>query len=151
MKLHFDDCFQSEDLSYQARAVESVCELFGGAEIFVDEFSVFGNSTQKKFGFLEENIFGNGLNLSDEALFENLKKVQAKNNLPISQKLQSKDFVVEMETGTGKTYVYLRTIFELNKRFGLSKFAIVVPSIAVKVSQIRLTSNLVNFELLRSE
>ena len=132
MKLHFDDCFQSEDLSYQARAVESVCELFGGAETFVDEFSVFGNSTQKKFDFLSENIFGNGLNLSDEALFENLKKVQAKNNLPISQKLQSKDFVVEMETGTGKTYVYLRTIFELNKRFGLSKFAIVVPSIAVK-------------------
>ena len=49
-----------------------------------------------------------------------------------SAALDSGDFTVEMETGTGKTYVYLRTIFELNKRYGFTKFVIVVPSVAIK-------------------
>jgi type III restriction enzyme len=48
------------------------------------------------------------------------------------RRLASRDFTVEMETGTGKTYVYLRTIFELNKRYGFTKFVIVVPSVAIK-------------------
>ena len=49
-----------------------------------------------------------------------------------TEKLSSGDFTVEMETGTGKTYVYLRTIFELNKNYGFTKFVIVVPSVAIK-------------------
>ena len=52
--------------------------------------------------------------------------------VPPSEHLDSGDFTVEMETGTGKTYVYLRTIFELNKRYGFTKFVIVVPSVAIK-------------------
>ena len=60
-------------------------------------------------------------------------KVQFRNGLAPSESLKSGDFTVEMETGTGKTYVYLRTILELNKRYGFStKFVIVVPSIAIK-------------------
>ena len=55
-----------------------------------------------------------------------------KNGLRSTESLASGDFTVEMETGTGKTYVYLRTIFELNKRYGFSKFMIVVPSVAIK-------------------
>jgi Rad3-related DNA helicase len=58
--------------------------------------------------------------------------VQLRNGLAPSSTLASGDFTVEMETGTGKTYVYLRTVFELNKRYGFTKFVIVVPSVAIK-------------------
>ena len=54
-----------------------------------------------------------------------------------SENLTSRDFTVEMETGTGKTYVYLRTIFELNKRYGFTKFVIVVPSVAIKEGRLQ--------------
>ena len=75
---------------------------------------------------------GNRLTLLDEEILENLKEIQARNGLRPSESLESGDFTVEMETGTGKTYVYLRTIFELNKRYGFTKFVVVVPSIAIK-------------------
>jgi type III restriction enzyme len=61
----------------------------------------------------------------DDVLLKNLNNVQLKNQLPPSPVLDSHDFTVEMETGTGKTYVYLRTMLELNKRYGMSKFIIV--------------------------
>ena len=61
-----------------------------------------------------------------------MQKIQLKNGLAQSKKLNSIDFSVEMETGTGKTYVYLKTIFELNRKYGFTKFIIVVPSIAIK-------------------
>ena len=65
-------------------------------------------------------------------MLANLKDIQLRNGLPPTASLDSGDFTVEMETGTGKTYVYLRTIFELNKRYGFTKFVIVVPSVAIK-------------------
>ena len=65
-------------------------------------------------------------------ILENLKAIQLRNGLPLSDILDSGDFTVEMETGTGKTYVYLRTIPELNKRCGSTKFVIVAPSVAIK-------------------
>jgi type III restriction enzyme len=71
----------------------------------------------------------------DEELNANLQKVQLRNGLPPSDPLnatQPLDFTVEMETGTGKTYVYLRTVFELNQRYGFTKFVVVVPSVAIK-------------------
>jgi Rad3-related DNA helicase len=61
--------------------------------------------------------------------------MQLRNGLPLSLPLkatQPLDFTVEMETGTGKTYVYLRTVFELNQRYGFTKFVVVVPSVAIK-------------------
>ena len=75
---------------------------------------------------------GNRLTLLDDEVLANLKNIQLRNGLPASESLESGDFTVEMETGTGKTYVYLRTIFELNKRYGFTKFVIVVPSVAIK-------------------
>jgi type III restriction enzyme len=75
---------------------------------------------------------GNRLTLLDDQLLDNLRSVQLRNGLAPSSTLASGDFTVEMETGTGKTYVYLRTIFELNKRYGFTKFVIVVPSVAIK-------------------
>ena len=72
------------------------------------------------------------MTLLDDQLLQNLRDIQLRHGLPPSGTLVSGDFTVEMETGTGKTYVYLRTIFELNKRCGFTKFVIVVPSVAIK-------------------
>ena len=75
---------------------------------------------------------GNRLHLLDDEILANLDDIQLRNGLRPSASLASGDFTVEMETGTGKTYVYLRTIFELNRRYGFTKFVIVVPSVAIK-------------------
>ena len=84
-------------------------------------------------GFVENDLgIGNRLTLLDDELLKNLHDIQLRNGLPPSADLASGDFTVEMETGTGKTYVYLRTIFELNRRYGFTKFVIVVPSVAIK-------------------
>ena len=83
--------------------------------------------------FAENDLgIGNRLTLLDDELLANLHAIQLRHGLPPSGTLASGDFTVEMETGTGKTYVYLRTIFELNKRYGFTKFVIVVPSVAIK-------------------
>ena len=76
--------------------------------------------------------YGNRLRLSSEELLANVRQMQLNNGLKQSDKLDSLDFTIEMETGTGKTYVYLRSIFEMNKQYGFTKFIIVVPSIAIK-------------------
>jgi len=104
MKIKFES-----NLTYQNQAINSIVDIFEGQEVCQSNFSV------PKFG-------GDILGITD----------QLKNGLPQSKKLESMDFSVEMETGTGKTYVYLKSIFELNKRYGFTKFIIVVPSIAIK-------------------
>ncbi len=75
---------------------------------------------------------GNHLALSDEQLLANLQKVQEQNEIAVSESLDGMHFSVEMETGTGKTYVYLRTIYELNSKYGFKKFVIVVPSVPIR-------------------
>ena len=131
MKLHFED-----DLDYQKAAIESVVSLFKGQEISRSEFTVIfqpESGPNLSLGLQEGQLgIGNRLLLLDEELEENLREVQLQNGLRQTENLASGDFTVEMETGTGKTYVYLRTIFELNRNFGFTKFLIVVPSIAIK-------------------
>ena len=138
MKLHFES-----DLPYQAAAIEAVCDLFRGQEVCRSVFTVTAqaltDSGQQSFEgkqFTAEGGIGNALQLLvDEELSENLQKVQLRNGLQPSDPLNPKqalDFTVEMETGTGKTYVYLRTVFELNQRYGFTKFVVVVPSVAIK-------------------
>jgi len=130
MKLHFED-----DLDYQLAAVRSVVDLFAGQEISRSEFSfaLAGADGQGVLGRKENELgIGNDLRLADEQLLENLKKVQLQGGLALAEQLKSRDFTIEMETGTGKTYVYLRTVFELYKNYGFSKFMIVVPSVAIK-------------------
>ncbi len=70
--------------------------------------------------------------LDEDQILENVNTVQKMNGLAVSNSLDGMNFPVEMETGTGKTYVYLRTIYELNKKYGFKKFVIVVPSIAIR-------------------
>ena len=130
MKLHFEP-----HLDFQLRAIDAVCDLFRGQEVYRTEFTVTREPSefQTPFAFAENDLgVGNRLILSHEKILENLNTVQLHNGLPLSSSLDSMDFTVEMETGTGKTYVYLRTILELNRRYGFTKFVIVVPSIAIK-------------------
>ena len=130
MKLRFES-----DLDFQLQAIEAVCDLFRGQEVCRTEFTV-AQITQASLAFSgnTENALGvgNRLTLPDDQILTNLNDIQLRNSLPPSPNLDSGDFTVEMETGTGKTYVYLRTILELNKRFGFTKFVIVVPSLAIK-------------------
>lgn len=130
MKLHFEP-----NLDYQLAAIESVCDLFRGQETCRTEFTVsfaFGANAPALQGFQSDLGIGNRLRLLDDEVLVNLNAVQLANGLAPSPELKAGDFTVEMETGTGKTYVYLRTIFELNRRYGFTKFVIVVPSVAIK-------------------
>ncbi len=144
MKFHFEP-----NLDYQHDAIESVCDLFRGQEICRSVFTVtkdipagqirlpgidseFKSQQLSLPGFENDLGIGNRLQLLDDELLANLGDIQLRNGLKPSTTLASGDFTVEMETGTGKTYVYLRTIFELNQRYGFTKFIIVVPSVAIK-------------------
>lgn len=128
MKLHFEP-----NLDYQLEALEAVCDLFRGQEICRTEFTVTKAALDQRPELFGDGLgVGNRLTLLDDEILHNLTEVQIRGGLPPSQTLASGDFTVEMETGTGKTYVYLRTIFELNKRYGFTKFVIVVPSVAIK-------------------
>lgn len=131
MKLHFEP-----NLDYQMQAIEAVCDLFRGQEVCRTEFTVtmkLPDDVQMSLGVAQSDLgVGNRLTLLDDELLRNLADIQLRGGLPPSGSLTSGDFTVEMETGTGKTYVYLRSIFELNKRYGFTKFVIVVPSVAIK-------------------
>ena len=129
MKLQFEP-----NLDYQLAAVEAVCDLFRGQEMCRTEFTVTlmpEEATLFDQGRASDLGLGNRLSLLDDEILKNLNDVQLRGGLAQSGTLASGDFTVEMETGTGKTYVYLRTIFELNKRFGFTKFVIVVPSVDI--------------------
>ncbi len=128
MKLQFD-----KDLEYQKQAVAAVVDLFKGQTPAQSNFTVAAWGGRVGM-FDTENGIGNRLELDEEDILKNLHKVQLKNGVAPTKSLKTGqyDFDVEMETGTGKTYVYLRTILELNKNYGFSKFIIVVPSIAIK-------------------
>jgi type III restriction enzyme len=130
MKLHFE-----ADLDYQLQAIEAVCDLFRGQEICRSEFTVMMQAARSAMPGYEEPSqasVGNHLVLPDDEILANVQAIQQRNGLLPSSTLASGDFTVEMETGTGKTYVYLRTVFELNRRFGFTKFVVVVPSVAIK-------------------
>src|SRR5665213_837986 len=105
MKIQFDGSQE-----YQQHAISSVVDLFSGLPLSQGAFEINLQSSTELIGELGR---GNLLALSDEALLENLQEVQNRNGVPESETLDGRNFSVEMETGTGKTYVYLRTIFEL--------------------------------------
>ena len=127
---------------YQQRAVDAVVKVFAGQPSGQSIFSLYGQSSSTNYA--ADGSIGNSLVLDDEHILNNLQKVQLQNGFEISNELiHSKinqstdtcgnlDFSIEMETGTGKTYVFLKTIFELNKIYGFKKFVIVVPSVAIR-------------------
>jgi len=131
-KLQFD-----ANQEFQKKAVKSAVDLFKGQA---------NNSGGVRFeisdaadGYLYNSCFvvGNRLEIDEKTILENLQVVQGQNGIEISGGLDGLNFSLEMETGTGKTYVYLRTIHELNKEYGFKKFIIVVPSLAIKEGAIK--------------
>lgn len=135
MKIQFD-----ANLDYQREAIESVTGVFAGQEICQTNFTVAPLQSWEEgslFHGTEEDTLGigNRLRLLDEDIHANIRKIQLKNGLAPSENFDSKggiNLTVEMETGTGKTYVYLRTVFQMNRLYGFTKFIVVVPSIAIK-------------------
>jgi len=148
MKIKFD-----KNQEYQLDAIQSVIDIFEGQHLNKSEFEFSLTNNQSGSLQLTEKGIGNQLTISQEQILENIQKVQDKNDITeISQSLEqvifSKEegeeerpsfgnFSVEMETGTGKTYVYLRSIYELNKVYGFKKFVIVVPSVAIREGVIK--------------
>jgi len=152
MKLKFDPNQQ-----FQLDAVNAVVDIFEGQP--ADKDFQFAVQTKERMEGTGENYVYTGaanyLFLDNETVLSNVQAIQERNDIEKSKTLEGyainengqqslcPNFSVEMETGTGKTYVYLRTIFELNKRYGYKKFIIVVPSVAIRegvVKNIQITS-----------
>ncbi|WP_027625586.1 type III restriction-modification system endonuclease [Clostridium lundense] len=133
MKLKFNS-----DLDYQKESISSIVNIFNGQTPAQSNFTV--SALTDKAGtegkLITDLGIGNKLELDEEDILKNVREIQLKNGLIPSTlaDLGKNDykFTIEMETGTGKTYVYLRTIFELNAKYGFTKFIIVVPSVAIK-------------------
>ncbi|MDE7220511.1 MAG: DEAD/DEAH box helicase family protein [Oscillospiraceae bacterium] len=117
--------FRQQD--FQTAAVNAVCSLFEGQQRTTATFGMEQSGDQ-----ITEYGVGSALRISGEALLANMRAVQKRNNLPQTDDLAGNQFSIKMETGTGKTYVYTKTIFELHKQYGFTKFIIVVPSIAIR-------------------
>lgn len=124
---------------FQLEAVNAITDIFEGqprrqsVTVHVPTLAVSGTlPLQDTYG-----IYPNELTLSDEEVFKNVTKVQERNKIGNGGTVEDFDFSIEMETGTGKTYVYLRTIFELNKKYGWKKFIILVPSVAIREGVIK--------------
>ena len=128
MKIQFNP-----DLDFQADALSSIVDLFEGQETCQTNFTVTTLEDTPQGGLFESSLgIGNRLKLLDEDILANVGKIQLRSGLKPSTELGDLNFTIEMETGTGKTYVYLRSIFELNRRYGFTKFIVAVPSIAIK-------------------
>ena len=125
MKLHFDP-----NQPYQLDAIRAVTDIFEGQELKSADFEFSVNSAGSLF---TEMGFGNRLSIDEEQILKNVTAIQQRNGIKNeASSLYGMNFSIEMETGTGKTYVYLRTIYELNRLYGFRKFVIVVPSIAIR-------------------
>lgn len=134
---------------YQTSAIEAVTDLFDGqpadADQLLTRFQYAPSSPQPTLDlpdlggqigfdvFEEIGAYGNNLVLDEDTVLENLQRVQDRNGLEINDDLvDGLQFDIEMETGTGKTYVYLRTAFELATKYKFNKFIILVPSVAIR-------------------
>ncbi len=119
------------NLDHQREAVDAIVSVFDGAPY-----------TRPEERFWNGEVSRNILKLPPDEWYVNAQSITQENSVEEPASCQEPDFTIEMETGTGKTYVYLRTIFELHRRYGLHKFLIVVPSVAIRegtLTQLRQT------------
>ena len=147
MKLQFDS---SQD--YQLAAIRAIVDIFEGQPLNKSDFEVSLAMERSSLAFTEKGI-ANNLLLADEQLLQNVRAAQERNGLRPSERLERCEYIadaatgaaaaiplnftIEMETGTGKTYVYLRTMYELHKVYGFKKFVIVVPSVAIREGAVK--------------
>lgn len=146
MKIKFDS-----NQDFQIEAINSFVQLFDGQPLNSGDFSIELNKEileGQASLFQSELGIGNNLLIDDESVLKNLHKIQELNDIDETSEEEFKNngynFSTEMETGTGKTYVYLRTIFELSEKYGFKKFIIVVPSVAIRegaLKNIEMTSD----------
>ncbi len=147
MKIQFD-----ANQNFQLDAIAAVADLFEGQPQGSPEFSVIKTTEDTELFSGQERTelgIGNRLLLDEAKLRTNTQIIQARNDIELADDVSPLEgwdlfdatantprlcphFSVEMETGTGKTYVYLRTVFELSRRYGFKKFIIVVPSVAIR-------------------
>ena len=130
--------FKFKNQEYQSNAVNSIVKVFDGQPMTDIKDTIYKLQSGDNIGGIYD-AFGNApLKLTNEELLTNIKNIQNNNSIPLSTDLiKDKECKVctldiEMETGTGKTYVYIKSILELNKVYGWTKFIIVVPSIAIR-------------------
>lgn len=131
---------------FQLDAVKSVVDCFRGQPKSVSHFTldmgrrgITVQSYMDTHGFVatvvntDVGYKNSEIQLTDDEILRNIQEVQRRNGLPVSERLEGRyNITVEMETGTGKTYTYIRTMFELYKAYGWSRFIVVVPSIAIR-------------------
>lgn len=127
---------------FQADAARAVVDVFAGQPYLTPTYMMDRGSGNYQIGVNEERDFTGFSNqrivpeLSDQRILEHLQKIQRANQLKPSDKLEGRangyNLTIEMETGVGKTYTYIKTMFELNKHYGWSKFIVVVPSVAIR-------------------
>ncbi len=133
MKLQF------KHQKFQADAAKAVVDVFAGQPYLTPSYMVDKGTGDYQVTLTEEDDYTGWSNakivpqLSDRIILENINRIQRNNQIAPSHKLEGKfNLTIEMETGVGKTYTYIKTIYELNKRYGWSKFIVVVPSIAIR-------------------
>lgn len=130
MKIKFEG-----NLDYQQEAIEAVVDVFKGQEKLQSNFTVLAPKDQS-IAYDADLGYANRLTLTANQLLENVQSIQMRNGLRIAtpQDIDRKDlqFSIDMETGTGKTYVFTRSIMEMNRKYGFKKFIIVVPSVSIR-------------------
>lgn len=113
---------------FQEDAINAVVNIFKKQKIAYTTYS----SNELQGTIFNDDIIGNKLELKEEDIIENIQRIQNSNGLKQSYDVENNNFSIEMETGTGKTYVYIKTMLELRKKYGFRKFVIVVPSVAIR-------------------
>lgn len=136
MKLQF------KHQKFQADAAKTVVDVFAGQPYLTPTYMMDRGDGVYQVGMEEESDFTGWRNerivpgLTDSIILEHLQKIQRANQIKPSEKLEGRsngyNLTIEMETGVGKTYTYIKTMFELNKHYGWSKFIVVVPSVAIR-------------------
>ena len=133
MKLQF------KHQKFQADAAKAVVDVFAGQPYLTPSYMMDRGMGTDQIGLDDDNDFTGWRNerivpeLSDAMILEHLQKVQRANQIKPSERLEGRyNLTIEMETGVGKTYTYIKTMYELNKHYGWSKFIVVVPSVAIR-------------------
>ena len=133
MKLRF------KHQKFQADAAQAVVDVFAGQPYRTPSYMMYKGTGRYQIGIDEERDFtgwGNSRivpELNNALILEHIQKIQRANQIAPSPQLEGYyNLTIEMETGVGKTYTYIKTMYELNKHYGWSKFIIVVPSVAIR-------------------